>query len=483
MGIASSIIKNSQKTNLNDFVHQREIGRGGFSSVTCVVNKKSKNYYALKKTSIVGAINRCGNVNFLSTEIQCLKAIGTRHPFIVGLHYAFHDFADCYLVLDLVPGGDLRYQLDRKFLMNEIDLALIALCLGSALKHIHERNIIHRDIKPENIVIDRHGIPHLTDFGISFCGKTPEPGELLICNLPSGTKPYMAPEMFARSRLHGTAADYWGLGITLFELCYGTRPFKALPPSYIQYARRCHYYEWHAVCADPIVDTDYEEGLVVNLMTGGLGGDSHTNIKTSSLFQDFMSQLLNVQIQSRLGGSESKQKLLNHPWIASHSTHWFGKISALESTKHSASSQQSKSFLSKSSSSKEDREMVMTSDWYSERYLSCRKIGSFSSLTKCSDGTVGEVITDIRRTIHFNKEMEEMLSLYDYEAPSSGEHDGIEDILQLGRSDQERDSLTRYEDTAGTNGAGGSTLSLMRRIRSQLSEEAPEKFIVQGADE
>jgi serine/threonine protein kinase len=445
MGIASSIIHNYQKTNLNDFLHQREIGRGGFSSVTCVMRKKTKDYYALKKTSIIGAMQRCGNVNFLSTEIQCLKAIGTLHPFIVGLHYAFHDYADCYLVLDLVPGGDLRYQLDRKFLRNESELALIALCLGSALKHIHQRNVLHRDIKPENIVLDRHGIPHLTDFGISFCGSIPEPGELLVCNLPSGTKPYMAPEMFARSRLHGTAADYWGLGITLFELCYGTRPFKTLPPSYLQYAKRCHYYEWHVACADPIVDTDYEDGLVENLMM-------NSAIKTSTLFQDFMCQLLAVQIQSRLGGSDCKLKLLEHPWIASHSTHSFEKISALQSTK---TLPLKSSFLPKTSScSKEDREMVMTSDWYSERYLSCRKIGSFPSLIQCSDGTFGEVVTDIRRTPHYTKEIEEMLSLYEYDASSFVQEDHIEDILQHQRSDpdQEKDCcLTRNEDTFATN--------------------------------
>lgn len=58
------------------------------------------------------------------------------------------DRLNCYLVLDLKTGGDLRYYLRKRILFEERDAVFLVACLTSALEHIHSRNIIHRDIKP-----------------------------------------------------------------------------------------------------------------------------------------------------------------------------------------------------------------------------------------------------------------------------------------------------------------------------------------------
>mmetsp|Transcript_14701 Transcript_14701/g.15401 ORF Transcript_14701/g.15401 Transcript_14701/m.15401 type:complete len:490 (+) Transcript_14701:156-1625(+) len=405
MGIASSIKRN--KITKNDFIDFKEIGRGGFSTVTCVTFKRNKGLYALKKTSIYNALNRCGTIDFLKNEIQILKEISS-HPFIVNCQYAFHDYINCYLILDLIPGGDLRYRLDKKIIMTESELAIIALCLGSALQYIHSKNIIHRDIKPENIVLDRYGIPHLTDFGISYYGKTPEFNELLMCQLPSGTKPYMAPEMLTRSRLHGTAVDYWSLGITLFELKYGHRPFKSLPGTYIQYAKHSHYYEWYNTNLQPIVDVEeYDDEILTTIF-------NEQTIKTSQLFHHFIHQLLDIRIFHRLGGKECKNSFMNHEWIMEYSQSWYQMI-----TKHINNKIES-------STCYENKELVMKSEWYNEKYLQCRKFGaspkkstdqSNSILSNDKDGkSIEELDQDIRKTPYYTPEIQHILDEYNYEA-------------------------------------------------------------------
>lgn len=108
---------------------------------------------------------------------------------------------------------------------SEAHCALIAACLGSALEHMHSRGVIHRDVKPENILLDEAGFPHLTDFGVAHVEPGNVTGNRMECFLSSGTRPYLAPEVFTKKHAHGRETDIWSLGITLYELIYRRRPF------------------------------------------------------------------------------------------------------------------------------------------------------------------------------------------------------------------------------------------------------------------
>ena len=78
------------------------------------------------------------------------------------MRQAFQDRDALYLVMDLMPGGDLRYHICRKHRFNEQQTRFFAACIFLSLEYMHSQKIIHRDIKPENIVFDSKGTKNLT---------------------------------------------------------------------------------------------------------------------------------------------------------------------------------------------------------------------------------------------------------------------------------------------------------------------------------
>ena len=140
-------------------------------------------------------------------------------PFIVNMHYAFQDKEFLYLVIDLLPGGDLRYHISihKKFSEEQTRFFICGIIL--ALEYIHSKGVIHRDIKPENLVLDDKGYIRLTDFGIAKKNMEDNSSET------SGTPGYMSPEVI-NSKNHSFPADYFALGVIGYEFMKGERPYK-----------------------------------------------------------------------------------------------------------------------------------------------------------------------------------------------------------------------------------------------------------------
>ena len=97
----------------------------------------------------------------INSEREFLSKL--HNPFIVNMHYAFQDAENLYLVMDLMPGGDLRFHISRHKKFSEEQTRFFICGIIIALEYIHANNVIHRDIKPENLVLDENGYVRLTD--------------------------------------------------------------------------------------------------------------------------------------------------------------------------------------------------------------------------------------------------------------------------------------------------------------------------------
>ena len=139
------------------------------------------------------------------------------HPGIVRL---LEDGAPHYLLTEFLEGSPLDRLLARRP-RNRLavgDALRVACHLGAALAHLHERGLAHLDVKPANVIVTRRR-PVLFDLG------TARPLDDRPLGHPEGTDAYMAPEQ-ATGGVAGRASDVWGLGVTLYQMLAGRRPFE-----------------------------------------------------------------------------------------------------------------------------------------------------------------------------------------------------------------------------------------------------------------
>nr|QKY15304.1 cGMp-dependent protein kinase (PRKG) [Polytomella parva] len=143
------------------------------------------------------------------------------HPFCVRLCGAYQDRDCLYLLQEWVPGGELFHHLDVEGAFDEPTAMFYAANVLLALEFLHAKNIVYRDLKPENLLMDTQGYIKVADFG--FAKHIGGDKTFTIC----GTPDYQAPEVIMR---RGTtkAADYWALGVLIFEMLVGDPPFKSL---------------------------------------------------------------------------------------------------------------------------------------------------------------------------------------------------------------------------------------------------------------
>ncbi|KAG1701789.1 hypothetical protein DVH05_028567 [Phytophthora capsici] len=209
---------NKQNVTLQDFKMIQVIGRGSFGKVVLVGHTTTKKLYAMKILSKENIVKR-KQVEHTRTERRVLGC--TRHPFIVGLHYAFQTAQRLYFVLDYCPGGELFYHLSRMKKLPEHMACFYAAEITLALEHLHGLGVVYRDLKPENILLTKDGHIKLADFGLAKEGiRDGVNGTNSLC----GTPEYLPPEILDRLG-HGTAVDWWNLGMVLYEMLTGLPPW------------------------------------------------------------------------------------------------------------------------------------------------------------------------------------------------------------------------------------------------------------------
>ena len=199
---------------LNDLAIAKLLGKGMFGNVFLAVHKQKRIFYAIK-TVDRRKISAYELYESLVLERKVLLQLD--HIFIMKLVKTLKDSKRVYFVLEYVRGMDLFDVLRKMQIVSEEDSKFYTACLIVILQHLHEREIIYRDLKPENVVVDEEGYLKLIDFGTAKLVK----GRTYTI---VGTPHYMAPEVILRKG-YGVAADYWSLGIVLFELLFERVPF------------------------------------------------------------------------------------------------------------------------------------------------------------------------------------------------------------------------------------------------------------------
>jgi serine/threonine-protein kinase len=158
----------------------------------------------------------------LAREAELLAKL--RHENILELYDFVSTDAAMWLVLEYVDGVSLAEVLAQCERLSTAAAVAIGLELARALAHAHERGIVHRDVKPSNVLISRSGSIKLVDFGIAHDDHVPSSPEPLDAGATFGTPAYMAPEQILGEPVDARA-DIFSLGVLLYQLLSGTRPF------------------------------------------------------------------------------------------------------------------------------------------------------------------------------------------------------------------------------------------------------------------
>ncbi|GAB4418929.1 MAG: hypothetical protein Kow00106_15050 [Anaerolineae bacterium] len=202
---------------------REEIGRGGMATVYRAHQLSMDRDVALKVLP-PELLNQATSLDRFKREASIVARL--EHRAIVPVHDYGEYQGIPYLVMRYMEGGSVDDMLAAGPIPPERTLQ-IALQIAPALDYAHRQGVLHRDLKPSNILLDANGDAYLTDFGIArLMGRNAEP---LTTTGVVGTPSYMSPEQAQGHELDGRS-DVYALGVVLFEMLTGVRPFEGETP-------------------------------------------------------------------------------------------------------------------------------------------------------------------------------------------------------------------------------------------------------------
>jgi serine/threonine-protein kinase len=203
----------------------RELGSGTISSVYAALEESLGRTVALKVLKPTIAIGSPFAAQ-LEHEGRVLSMLS--HP-NVGLLYAFSKTeARMFIALEFVDGHSLGAVVKKSARLPAASTAAVGAAIARGLAHVHERGVVHRDIKPANILVSRRGEVKIFDFGSAqLAGEQPRASAepVRLEDVASfGTPAYMSPEQVLGEHVDARS-DVFSLGVVLYELVTGARPF------------------------------------------------------------------------------------------------------------------------------------------------------------------------------------------------------------------------------------------------------------------
>src|SRR5262249_49771694 len=203
-----------------DYELLEEIGRGGQGVVYRARQKSLNRTVALK---VIGLGQWASTSHLKRFRQEAEAAASLEHPQIVPIYEIGERDGSCYFSMKFVEGGELDEVLKRQP-MSSRRAAELFVKIARTVQFAHERGILHRDIKPGNILLDKHGEPYLTDFGLARLIEQ----ESTVTNSFDvlGTPSYMPPEQAGGQAKELTpAADVYSLGAVFYQMLTGQAPF------------------------------------------------------------------------------------------------------------------------------------------------------------------------------------------------------------------------------------------------------------------
>jgi serine/threonine protein kinase len=223
----------TEPSQIGRYQVRRVLGHGGFATVYLAYDPELERYVAIKIPRADQFPTGKERHAFLR-EAKLTAALN--HPGIVTVHDVGEHEGVVFIVMEHVDGRTMEGWLNE---LREVQKArgdwprpsdghikwFISI-IADALDYAHEKGFVHRDLKPSNILIDERGTPHITDFGLAVLNNTLRSAECRI----AGTPAYMSPEQaFGNTQSLDGRSDIWSLGVIIYELLSGKRPFCDSP--------------------------------------------------------------------------------------------------------------------------------------------------------------------------------------------------------------------------------------------------------------
>jgi len=184
------------------------------------------------------------------------------HPNLVRAYDAGHDGNVHYLVVEYVPGTDLRQLVRRQRRLTMQQAAKIVMQAARGLDYAHKSGLIHRDVKPGNILVTPEGVAKVSDLGLAgFMNESasdPRAGKIV------GTADYLSPEQIKTPQDITAASDIYSLGCTLYYAITGKVPYPGGSPS-SKARRHCDETPWHPRRFNPEVSEEFVE-VIADMM-------------------------------------------------------------------------------------------------------------------------------------------------------------------------------------------------------------------------
>ena len=202
----------------------QRVGSGGMAEVFRARDSMLERYVAIK----VLRADYTGNESFQERFRQEARAAANlSHPNIVTVHDFGLDRGQLFIVMEHVPGSDLKTLLRKRgrFTVEEAIPLIVQACAG--IGYAHRAGLVHCDVKPHNMLVTPDKRLKVTDFGIARALATIHPEE--HSEVVWGSPQYFSPEQ-AAGEPPSPASDVYSLGIVLYELLTGSLPFNATTP-------------------------------------------------------------------------------------------------------------------------------------------------------------------------------------------------------------------------------------------------------------